>query len=609
MSPIPSLASPGGSAGLCHTSCMPRSMEEAGLSKADRLRSMEPASLAELHASVLRLMDTQAELQMAVQCNHRELLAALHGGGGPAMLTPTEAPGAVSKVAERTRASATDKRDVSCPKPTVTIDMAVEQIPSVGSCRSKYHYNMSKKKTKMGGSANMLSGEIDKDAIREIILTAEHLKDVTEDHARRRKSTPFGYWWGELKELHPAQRELVLDSFIGIVIAINALFIGLSMDLAEQGSITSVWFFIDVMFSTIFVLELAAKMFMKGCGNHFCGESRFSNCFDCFLIIIDLLQLVGFVAFPSFGDKMGDAPSASLFRIFRLLRLTRIIRLLRSPVFEDLMSMVQGMIGGMTTLVWAMVLFFIVVYVIALVFREILGRKEPDGTGQFDNVFQFFNSVPRSMFTTFRCSFGDCSTHGGMPIFEWVQQSYGVWYSFIYCAFIFIVSIGIFNVISAIFVESTMVAATQMHSAKKQRRFRDKALWSKMVSRLLRLIVERSEALGEVPERMSNMVEKVMDIDVDCKIVDEVVKEEEAIYCLGELDIDRDDHPYLSDILDPDNGGSITITDFVEGIRRLRGDPRRSDIVTVDLMVRALQVTVGEIKTKVDELHSRSRLH
>merc|ERR1712032_83329 len=82
---------------------------------------------------------------------------------------------------------------------------------------------------------------------------------------------------------------------------------------------------------------------------------------------------------------------------------------------------------------------------------------------------------------------------------------------------------------------------------------------------------------------------------VPCHVFDEIVREPEVGAALDDLDIDPDDHMYLSDILDPDLGGSITIFDFMDGIKRLRGQPRRSDIVTVDLMVRSTQRKVEEL--------------
>merc|ERR1712048_1394588 len=219
---------------------------------------------------------------------------------------------------------------------------------------------------------------------------------------------------------------------------------------------------------------------------------------------------------------MSDVPSASLFRFVRIVRIARILRLLRNDVFKDLLSMIQGMLGGMQTLMWSIFLFAILVYVIALVFRECLGRYPKE------NIQEYFFSLPRSMFTVFRCSFGDCSTSGGVPIFEWVTKEYGGAWSLIYCMFVFVVTIGLFNVISAIFVESTMKAATMLDRSKIQARLDDYDLWATTSTNLLRLLVEKSgtSLSYNMPDCLSDSIEDLLKVEVDCEKVATLVHDE-----------------------------------------------------------------------------------
>merc|ERR1712232_351927 len=72
-----------------------------------------------------------------------------------------------------------------------------------------------------------------------------------------------------------------------------------------------------------------------------------------------------------------------------------------------------------------------------------------------------------------------------------------------------------------------------------------------------------------------------------------------AIEALANLDIDPNDNKKLNDILDPDRDGKIHIVDLVTGLARLRGQPRRSDIVCVDLMVRSLQASVIKLEALI----------
>merc|ERR1711920_257442 len=111
--------------------------------------------------------------------------------------------------------------------------------------------------------------------------------------------------------------------------------------------------------------------------------------------------------------------------------------------------MIQALFGGITTLGWSIVLVFGVLYGTSLVCRELLGDRN------VEDVRQYFNSVPRSLFTIFRCSFGDCTSSAGVPIIEYVMSSYGALWGLFYSLFVFFITIGFFNVITAIFLEST----------------------------------------------------------------------------------------------------------------------------------------------------------
>jgi len=425
--------------------------------------------------------------------------------------------------------------------------------------------------------------------LRSMFLTAEKSEQDLDNVKKAQENMPQ-YLVDSIRGMNSDTLGLLMDSVMAFVICVNAVFIGISMDFGD----TSVgWLVADSCFSLIFVTEICIKVTMFGWYGHFCGSMRFTNCFDAALVTIDLFQLTLIIAFPDTSTK--DLPSASLFRVVRLVKLARLLRLFRTEVFKDLISMIQGMLGGMTTLMWSMALFFIVVYVVALLFREFLGRE------QKENISEYFDSVPRSMFTTYRCCFGDCSSAGGVPIFEHVNEEYGAAASIFYCLFVFGITIGLFNVISAIFVESTMAAAEALATGKKQARLADKMLWDTRITTLVKRIMDISPDHA-IPGRMSESVEEIYALDVRGAVIDEVVMDPTAKQALDDLDIDPHDHNFLSDILDPDNGGSIGVGEFVDGLRRLRGDPRRSDIITIDLMVRSIQKTLKDLECKVTEI-------
>jgi len=164
-------------------------------------------------------------------------------------------------------------------------------------------------------------------------------------------------------------------------------------------------------------------------------------------------------------------------------------------------------------------------------------------------------------------------------------------------------------VISAIFVESTLAAASAVEKAQKDERLQDERRWNTRITTLVRNMVQFSES-APTSGKLSDSVDAIYQLELQSSLLDQLVKLPEVKHALDDLDINPDDHGHLSELLDPDNGGTISVTDFIEGLRRLRGEPRRSDIVHVNMMVKSLQLAVSETQTSVLEMQSHiSNIH
>jgi len=441
-------------------------------------------------------------------------------------------------------------------------------------------------------------------SVNEIQLTGSLCKMVSEtlEKTFTQESVPqdksplrfYARFWA----LDTQGKESAIDAFMGVLIVINSLTIGFSMD--NEGFF---WTALDVFFSVAFVLELISKISLLGCRVQYCGPARAFNIFDASLIFVDLLQLIMQNFLKDAAGSMEATPSASMFRIVRLVRLVRLLRVLRMPIFSDLIAMITGMMGGMGTLLWAIALFLMIIYVVSLLFREFFGRQELEG------ITELFDSVPRAMFTVFRCAFGDCSAAGGIPIFEHIVPLYGPGSALLYCLFTFVVCIGLFNVISAIFVESTMKAAMASEEQKRHARLKNTDLWNTKVSLLVMCFMELSGKQVKDKARLSeNVQQSILTDEIHPDMFKAWIEDERVIGALNELDINSDDHPYLFDILDADNSQVMFVTEVIDGIARLRGEPRRSDTITIDLMVRSIQTQCNALVEGMEKLMVHNKL-
>jgi hypothetical protein len=389
--------------------------------------------------------------------------------------------------------------------------------------------------------------------------------------------------------------EMCLDTFVGAIILINALVIGLNMHYDSPRFPTwhghLIWPITNLFTSVIFVCELVIKLKLHGLGGQFCGLDWKMNTFDATIVVADMVDLCATFATAGASADANPIPPA-LFRLIRLVKLCRLLKVLRSRVFADLLAMVQGILGAFMTLAWSFFLLMVMVYFFALFFHVTLGDLG------VPNVSEYFNTPPRAFLTIYRCSFGDCSTGAGVPLFEEVWKDERVVpYVILLCAFGFFFWVGLFNVIAAIFVESTMAAASELTRHRNSQRLGDAELWSRNVATLIRILWQKAQERSEV--KMSECLEEVAALDIPCDVVQAAVLTPEACEALVNLDICEDDHAHLADILDPDNGGSLGVLDIMDGLARLRGEPRRSDIISIDLMVRALQTAVSDVHREV----------
>jgi len=430
---------------------------------------------------------------------------------------------------------------------------------------------------------------------------AETLRDQERRNSFREPGCP-----GACKDFYKfvrAHQKTFFDVVSALVIFLNAACVSLSMDAKNENEEN--WYQrVDMCFTIIFVLELVVKLRVYGSSDYFCGADRLSNLFDTALIIADCVQSAMTLA----GSDAGVV-SASLFRLVRLVRLTRLVRILRAPIFTDFRAMVSGMRRGVITLVWAAMTVFLVIWLAALMLRIFLPLH------QMGNNARYFDTVGRSVFSVFRCSFGDCSTEGGTSLVEHIVSAADGPFSFLwpigYCMYSLFVTVGVFNIISAIFVDSIVTSEAGEQQKKMVRRLEDKDLWSKHAMTFVRGVLQHPDSgfVLDLGVKMSDIAGEIADVNVDRHIIEEVIRSDEGVAdALVALDIDIADHFKVDNILDHDRTGKVNVMEALNGLQRLRGTSRRSDIISVELVLQGMQEQLTKLLGLMDpqELLMRS---
>jgi len=427
------------------------------------------------------------------------------------------------------------------------------------------------------------------------------------DH-RRNSATSRGWfrcWLSSLRS--PEKQSVFVDTFMGIVVLLNCAIIGISSDIRKgwRG-----WSEIDAAFATLFLLEVFMKMRIHGLHYYMFGDRRRWHLLEIFLML-----LAWFEVYLNFSAENAQRQPSDQFSLFRLLRLVRIARLLRVcdlRMMSDLMVMVKGTLGGIKTLLWSTVLISLPLYAVSLIFRETLGTE-----GQ-----ELFDSVPLSFFTVFRCIVaGECTDRSGRPIFAIVADAHGWGYACVYCIIRIFFTFGLFNVIVAIFVENVVAGAKTNALLMKRTRLRDERFLATKLIALLQHVVEmhwertltasnglrfaRMSVLSN-KERAEMLLVEASKLEITPEFFEELLKNADVMEILRDLDISDEDSMTLFETLDVDGSGVIDVEELFDGISKLRGDARRSDVIRIMFMLQRLQ---GDFKDYVSSVEAAKRSH
>eukprot|EP00746_Dinoflagellata_sp_MGD_P066115 gnl/MRDRNA2_/MRDRNA2_27442_c0_seq1.p1 gnl/MRDRNA2_/MRDRNA2_27442_c0~~gnl/MRDRNA2_/MRDRNA2_27442_c0_seq1.p1 ORF type:complete len:541 (+),score=92.68 gnl/MRDRNA2_/MRDRNA2_27442_c0_seq1:208-1623(+) len=217
---------------------------------------------------------------------------------------------------------------------------------------------------------------------------------------------------------------------------------------------------LDFLFTTIFAMEMLLKILHSRIQYFKDGW----NLLDFVLAWLSILD--SFILGPAIGGDEQDLRAYSVLRILRILRLIRAIRLLR--MFRELWKIVKGIIDSLRTIFWAGLLLILVLYVCGIFCCAMIGKNKTAGyyssteeeeVTDFEfNVYQYYGTVPRAMFTLFETCIEPLNIR---PVIE--RQPYMLLF---FSVFIFLTTFGVLNVIIGVIVDHTMAVSPEIRRAE-----------------------------------------------------------------------------------------------------------------------------------------------
>jgi hypothetical protein len=257
-------------------------------------------------------------------------------------------------------------------------------------------------------------------------------------------------------------------------------------------------------------------------------------------------------------DGSSQASGLNVMRTFRVVRLTRVMRVFRlMRFFRSLRVLIAAILNTVKNCVWVSMVLGMILYVCGILFTEAAKRQikewdeDPDMIKtlvQLD-VHQYFSTLPRSIFTCFK------STLGGI---DWEIASYalselGVGYVLVFVLFIVFVYLAVLNVISGLFIQSSIREAESDLENMIAEKKHDK---DKLITRLKAIFAHMDDEGSE--ELTMEMVESCMN-------------HPDMQNLLMAMEVEASDAWTLLKLLDADGNGQINCEEFVMGCLQLRG--------------------------------------
>lgn len=411
----------------------------------------------------------------------------------------------------------------------------------------------------------------------------------------------------------------LLDALTGTVIIVNAVVLGLTADIQWAG-----WQTLEYFFTAFFLGEMLVKMHRLGIRSYFFGHDRWWNCFDFFIVMIALADagLTIYVRVTQGGDSV-DLGQFTQIKMLRLGRLGRLVRLLRFRFFAELKVMIQGVFAGLRVLFWAVVLFFSFIYFLAIILRNVVGDEKVENGGN-PLVHQSFGKVPWAMFTLFMCLTDGCTAPDGTPLATHLFNHHGAVFLLGYMLVVLFVTIGLFNLIMAIFVDNVM-------ESKRQHRQEDRAMDRLSVESRLRRTIRQccmeqglmetlgrdigvcTVATGDVSMHWNAAYAKGAADDSRLDINPDNISMTRDMFCnllshpkmdqiLEQLDVETCNRVELFDVLDADMSGELDLEEIISGLLSLRGPAEKKDAVGALLCARCLMQQQRALR---DEVHQQ----
>jgi len=350
-------------------------------------------------------------------------------------------------------------------------------------------------------------------------------------------------------------------------IAANTGYLGLAGDYNLRNSYKRLeglsqdpeWTHPDIVFTSWFTVEIIVRLVADQL-SFFTGEDQGWNIFDLLLVTESLVTLI--ISHASGGSSASKLSFLRIFRVFRLVRVVRVVRSIKA--LAKLRTMIFAILNSFADLLWALVVVSLIVFVFAIIFMG--GTAEFYDSVDVNNQVQLesakaVNALFGNLFTTCLSLWSAISGGNDWMAYGEQLQKLSQLYFYIFQFYIAFCCVGLFNVVTGVFVDSAVCVRTEDE-----------------------IVAGYFEELRTTTEVIKNFFADADHHESGALTFDEFsnrLRDPPVRAYFAGLDIDPEEAGIIFTIFDADQSNTIQINELVNGTMKLKGSASKLDVMSL----------------------------
>jgi voltage-gated sodium channel len=328
------------------------------------------------------------------------------------------------------------------------------------------------------------------------------------------------------------------DTFIGAVVILNAVCIGVEIQISIKGDVPGALRLMDIGFLCVYTFEMMLRIVAEG--SRMCTRPSFL--FDGALVITGIVAQMA----ELFGsDGYAVIEHLLIFRSLRIFRVVRAVRVL--DFFHDLWKLFSGLLQSTRIVLAAFILIFLVMYIFACLGVEMITKSRTLNEApetrllvedNFDTIFSF-------MLTLIQVANADSIGSIFLPIVR--QEPFLAAY---FVALVMVVTTLCMNLVTAAIVDSVLRTGKDDKNLTSQR---IRAQTKRYVP-VLKRVFQSLDSGGEGMLRYEDLEGSIAEI-----------RELNLPRSLARV-LEPSTLQYAFELMDDDGDGRVNLTEFVRGV-------------------------------------------